>query len=172
MNSSFRNIFLWVLVLLLQVILLFYVNFLKEYTPYIYPILLLKLSNKISQIGKLFIAFTLGLFIDILLNSYGIHIFASVLVVYITPIVLNLFTKQSITDLPNISSTSLGVGRQLFVLFILLLLHHWCITLLWNFSIKLLPHLLLQATLSALIALLFSFITLNITGLQKTEENG
>lgn len=172
MNNSVRNTSLWILVLLLQVILLFYVNILKEYTPYIYPILLLKLSNRISQTAKLFIAFGMGLFIDTLLNSYGIHTFTSVFIIYTTPIVLNLFSRQSISEFPNIGSFSFGLNRQLGLLFILFLLHHWIVAILWNFSLKLLPYLLLKASISAVIALLCSFVLLNIVGLEKTEDNG
>ncbi len=173
MNKILTNIVWWIGLLLLQFILLFYFRVTLVYTPYIYLLLLFTLPRSLSTIKSLLVAFITGFGLDIFTNSWGIHAFSAVFVIFIFKTFTNTFARQQLSNEDTyFSIRSMGAFQYNLVLFALLLIYHLIVIFLWNFSFDLLIYNITKAFFSTLIA---SFITLLILVLlknSKEEENG
>ncbi len=172
MNRFLTNIIWWIGLLSLQFILLFYFRATLVYTPYIYIFLLFGLPKSFKTSVFLFLAFFIGFGIDIFTNSWGIHAFSAVFIIFIFKSIANIFAQQSLDEEIEFSVKSMGAFRYALVLFILFFIYHILVIFLWNFSFDLLIYNISKAFVSAIIA---SFIILLLVSLLKTrkeEENG
>ncbi len=173
MNKILTNIVWWIGLLLLQFVLVFYFRVTLVYTPYIYLLLLFTLPKSLSTIESLLLAFITGLCIDIFTNSWGIHAFSAVFVIFIFKTFANTFAQTQLSnEETNFSIKSMGAFQYSFVLFSLFLIYHLIVIFLWNFSFDLLIHNITKAFFSALIASFITFFLLSLSKTRKEEENG
>ncbi len=96
MNSpTLKYSFLFVFVVLLQVLFLNQVQFSGYLNPFIYILFILLLPLDTPRYVSLFSAFLLGLTIDIFSNSMGTHAAATVFIAYLRPaVVQSISTKR------------------------------------------------------------------------------
>ena len=80
MLSLLQNIFSFIVLILLQVLVLNNVQFLGFLNPYIYILFILSLPVKFPRWITLILGFVLGLIIDVFSNTIGTHAFATVLI--------------------------------------------------------------------------------------------
>lgn len=171
MTSFLRNILWWIGILTLQVVFILFFRPTMVYTPYIYLLLLFRIPSSFPRIGFLILAFCTGLFIDILANSWGTHTFSAVLIAFIQPAIVNLFSEQALSEEVNFAPQPMGGVRYAIAVFLLFLIYHLCTLFLWNFSFDILHTLFFRGLISSFIASFLVLLLLNLFKTTNKEEN-
>src|SRR4051812_47059133 len=125
-SELFRNIFRFIILVLVQVLVIKNIELGRFINPFIYILFLIILPFETPKWALLFIAFLLGITIDMFYDTAGMHAAACVMVAYVRPGVLKLFSPrdgyESGTQ-PTIQY--LGVPWFLSYSAILVVLHHF-----------------------------------------------
>ena len=123
-------------------------------TPFIYVYLLLTLDKDINHNALMVIAFLLGLTVDIFSNTPGVNAGASVLIAFMRPAVLELFSPRG--EYENFEPGIYTLGFWAFVRYALalVLIHHTALFLLETFSFANIEYLLLRILCSALLTIM------------------
>jgi hypothetical protein len=98
----------------------------------IYPLFILLLPYSINIFLLMFLSFSLGLFIDSISNTYGLHASSAVLIAYLRPILFKTFEPRDGYD--NIEETNIyrmEATWWLYVFGLITLIHH-----LWFFTLE------------------------------------
>ncbi|PVX50713.1 hypothetical protein C7377_1026 [Balneicella halophila] len=167
MSNFIKNIIWWTGVLLLQMALLLYFRPTMVYTPYIFLILLFRILYTIPRTIVLLIAFLTGLFIDAMVNSWGVHAFSAVFIVFIQPAIVNVFSQQALGEESSFSFQTMGKLRYTLAMFILLFIYHALAFILWNFNFNYFFFFLYKAFVSSAIA---TFIILLLFSIFKSRK--
>lgn len=86
MNSVVgTNIIRFILLVLVQVVVLNHINFLGYINPYIYILFIILYPVKNNRTLFIFLAFLLGLSVDVFSDSGGVHAAASVTIAFLRP---------------------------------------------------------------------------------------
>ncbi len=120
-----RFVWLFVLLVALQVLVVNQVTLGGMINPQLYPLFILILPLRIRGWVLLLLAFFLGLLIDMFADSLAIHAAASVFMAFCRPAVLRLTTgsRQQEQDMDPSFHSMGGVSLSLYAI-ILILLHH------------------------------------------------
>ena len=107
-----------------------------EINPYVHimvsPLYIMLLPFDLSVIRLIFISFFLGLFIDVLSNTFGLHASALVFMAYLRPFVFRWFAPRDGYDpIKNPSIFDMGNKWFIFAFGSLLIFHH-----LWFFAME------------------------------------
>ncbi len=105
-----QQIYWFIGLILLQVLILNKIHILGIMTPFLYIYFLLRLPTGISRNLLLLTAFLLGICIDIFSNTPGMNAAACVGLAFIRPFFLRLFTPRDLLDSIVPSFKSMGVG--------------------------------------------------------------
>lgn len=89
-----RNIWRFVFLVLLQVLILNNIQFSGFVNPYFYVLFILLMPFETPNWILLVIAFLLGLSIDLFANTIGMHASATVLMAFIRPYILRIFAPR------------------------------------------------------------------------------
>ena len=125
MKIFLKYLFMFVTIVLCQVLLCNHIQLYGYITPYIYILFILLLPFNTSKYFVLLLGFILGLSIDIFSNTPGIHASATTFMAFIRPSVIRiLFNRESTEkqDLPPVSSIGLSLFTEYTI--ILVLAHH------------------------------------------------
>lgn len=140
MNSkTINNIFRFIFLILLQVMVLNNINLFGHINPQLYILFILLYPFNRSHTLLLFLSFLLGLGVDFFENSGGINAAACLAIAYIRPWLLR-FSFGVSYDYQTIKFSSTPIGARLSYVGILILIHHFVLFLLEFFSFA---HLLL-----------------------------
>ncbi|MBP6609915.1 MAG: rod shape-determining protein MreD [Paludibacter sp.] len=129
-----QNIFLFFVLVLMQVLVLNNIQFLGFVNPYIYVLFILSLPARTPRWFVLILGFILGLAIDTFSNTLGMHTAATVLIAYARSFVIKLFTSIDEGNNPIPSFHSFGVGAYVKYTFVMVVLHHSSLFFLESFS--------------------------------------
>ena len=130
------NILRFVVLIVLQILLLNYVNFGGYIIPFIYILAVLMLPTRIGNIPLLLIAFAAGVVVDVFCNIPGFHAFCCTLMAFFRVIIGNrMLTRNDpevIIDVPSVRT----VPFQPFAVYLLVMTAVYSITycLLESFS--------------------------------------
>lgn len=95
---------------------------------YIYVSVLILIPINFPKTYALLIAFFLGLFVDVFYSTPGINAFASVLLVYLKPMIFKAIpTQANFEESDLITPNNVGLINFVALGFILLLVHHFFI---------------------------------------------
>ena len=165
MNRENINItFLFIGLVLLQIVVLNNINFLGYINPFLYIIFIFLYPIKKVDFELIFLSFFLGLSIDFLSNTGGINAFATLFIAYLRiPVLKSVIGKREI-DYTAISLNKLPFFRQLLYVVILTFTHHFLVFVLeyfkWsNFGIIILKTILTSIFTIILIMISFTFIS-------------
>jgi rod shape-determining protein MreD len=165
MNRENINIaFLFIGLVLLQIVVLNNINFLGYINPFLYIIFIFLYPIKKVDFELIFLSFFLGLSIDFLSNTGGINAFATLFIAYLRiPVLKSVIGKREI-DYSAISLNKLPFFRQLLYIVILTFTHHFFVFVLeyfkWsNFGIIILKTILTSIFTIILIMISFTFIS-------------
>ena len=139
---------------LVQVLLFNNISLFGLATPFVYVYFLLVLDRDIDHNMLMLIAFFLGLVIDIFSNTPGVNAGASVLIAFIRPGILRLFSPRGEYENFEPGIYTLGGGAFVRYAIILVLLHHATLFLLETFSLVNVGYLLLRILCSALLTMM------------------
>ena len=154
MLSLLQNIFSFIVLILLQVLVLNNVQFLGFLNPYIYILFILSLPVKFPRWITLILGFVLGLIIDVFSNTIGTHAFATVLIAFFRTGIIKLFIAIEEGSNPIPSFHSFGVGAYIKYVVFMVMLHHTSLFLLEAFSFQLNWMTLIRILLSSFVSIL------------------
>lgn len=162
MNSRvLQNIFRFIMLVLVQVLVLNSVNLEGYINPYIYVLFVLLLPIDISKSQLLFLSFLLGLTIDFFGNTLGLHAAATVLVAFARPGVIQLFFSNiefNAKEEPGLQRLKFsGFFRYVFVL---VFIHNFTLFMLELLSFDGFLYTLYRIMLNTLLSMLLIFITI------------
>ena len=125
MNSLlFSNITRFITLALVQILICNQLNFMGNINPYIYILFLLLYPIGSNRMGFLFIAFSLGLIIDLFLDSGGANAAASLSIAYIRPIFLK-FSFGAAYDYQSVKLNTAEALPRLTYFALMIFIHHF-----------------------------------------------
>jgi len=123
-NQVIKYGFMFIGLILIQVLILNHIQFSGYVNPYIYLLFVLLLPLSTPRYVVLLLAFLIGLTVDIFSNSLGIHSFATVFAAFFRPYVIRLITnrEEDKSDYPGLKQNKF----QWFISYvsIMVLIHH------------------------------------------------
>ena len=138
---------------LVQVLLLNNICLFGLATPFIYVYFLLAMDKDTDRIALMIMAFALGLAVDVFSNTPGVNAGASVLVAFLRPSLLRLFSPRDEYENFEPGIYTLGVWAFVRYVFALTLLHHTALFLLEAFSLTHIEYLSLRILCSTLLTI-------------------
>lgn len=152
-NEFLTNAIRFIILILVQVILLNNINFLGYINPYLYILFILVFPFTGNRSLLIFLAFLLGLSIDIFTDSGGVHAAASTFIAYARPAILK-FSFGVSYEYNTIKINKTAMSERLTYISLMVLGHH---LLLFSLEIFNFRHILLVLK-STLFSGMFSVI--------------
>ena len=157
MSKTIYFALLFLFVVLLQVLILNNVLFLGYVNPYLYIIFLFLFPLKKDRFRFLFIAFLLGLSIDVFSDSGGIHAFSTLTIAYFRLFFIKVFFSKYEVDYPFFDLSLEPFGKKFNYVATLTLIHHFILFSFANFSFHNFSQVLLNTLYSSVFTLLLYF---------------
>lgn len=143
----------FVVSVLLQVLIFNNVLIARMISPFFYILFIVLLPFDTPRAMLLFLAFILGLTVDIFTNTPGVHASACLLTGFIRPGVLQLISSRE--TLESVTAPRVGnMGFQWFAGYVtfLVLIHHFFLFFIEAFSFQGFPFTLLRVILSSVLS--------------------
>jgi rod shape-determining protein MreD len=157
MNDWLRKIEWAVGLILLQVLILNNIHIGGFATPFLYVYFILKLSSDTPRNQQMLWAFCIGLAIDIFTNTLGMNAAAFVLMAFVRPTFLRLFTPRDTYDSYTPSKITMGTTPFVRYVIVCVLVHHMALLTIESFSFISFELLLLRIVLSAALTIICIF---------------
>jgi len=155
----FVNHFFWFFGLVaFQVLVLNSVHLLGVFLPLVYVYALLRWPSDMSSNLALIFGFLLGLTVDILSNTPGLHAFATTFIGLIRYGSLRLFVSKEDLGNKDVSERSLGMGAFWKFAILLVLVHHTILFFLESFTFVNWILLFIKIPVCSVLTLLFIFV--------------
>lgn len=158
MNNSLNFIFLFFLLLFLQVFVLNNILFLGHINPYVYIAFVFLYPIKEKRFSILLYSFLLGIGVDFFSDTGGIHAFSTVFIAYIRLFFVRLYFRKTSTDYPFFNLHSESFGKIFNYVVTLTLVHHFIYFSFINFSFQNFGNLLLNTIFSSVFTLILYFL--------------
>jgi len=153
MNNILTQVFRFIILLAVQLIIMNNIKLFGYSSPFIYIIFILGFPLNTNKNLLIVLSFLLGLSMDVYSNTGGVHAGACVLIAYLRPTLLKLSFGVSFEH-NNIKLIQAEFKQQMVYLTSMVFFHHLTLFALENFSIK----LLLQTLESTLVTSILSSI--------------
>lgn len=161
MKTYFINSIRFVLLILIQVLILDEFNVFGYINPIIYQLLIILLPFNINSVQKLFLAFILGISMDIFEDSGGIHAAATLTIAYLRPLFLrNAFGLSY--DYQTLKFYDAPFRERFSYVSLMVLVHHAVLFSLEIFSVDHLLFFVEKTIYSSIFSILLIMITLNL----------
>lgn len=148
----------FLLLVLLQGLILNYVNFLGYLNPFVYILFILTYQTNNNRVLFLFFSFLLGLSIDIFSDSGGVHAAASVFLAYARPPILK-FSFGMLYDHQGIKFNQSELGNFITYVVIGVIIHHIVLFSLEFFSFSNVLELIKKIVFSSIFSIIICLIT-------------
>ena len=171
LNEIFRNIFRFITLVLVQVLIIKNVELGRFINPFVYILFIIILPFETPKWAVLLMAFVLGITIDMFYDTLGLHAAACVFIAYVRPGILKLFSPrdgyESGTQ-PTIQY--LGVPWFLSYAGILVIMHHLILFYMEMFRFSEFFSTFLRMLISAVVTLILIVVIQYLFNRQKEEE--
>lgn len=158
MNSSFfLNIFRFISLFLLQIIIFNNINLFGFVSPFPYVLFIILFPVNGNKSALLISSFFLGLLLDIFSNSGGIHTTASIFLAYFRPSIFKFAFGVSY-EYQTIKLNDTLTPERFSFLFVAILLHHLILFILEAFQFSLILDILLRSITSTALTIIISII--------------
>ena len=157
MSKTIYFALLFLFIVLLQVLVLNNVLFLGYVNPYLYIIFLFLFPLKKDRFRFLFIAFLLGLSIDVFSDSGGIHAFSTLTIAYFRLFFVKVFFSKYEVDYPFFDLSLEPFGKKFNYVATLTLIHHFILFSFANFSFNNFSQVLINTMYSSIFTLVLYF---------------
>ena len=154
MNDWLNKIGWAIGLVLLQVLILNNIHIGELATPFLYIYFVLKLSSDTPRNQQMLWAFAIGLTIDIFDNTVGINAEAFVLMAFVRPTFLRLFTPRDTYDSFIPGKKVMGSASFFRYIFACVLIHHTALLAIESFSFISLGMLGLRIVLSTALTII------------------
>ncbi len=171
LNEIIRNIFRFIVLVLVQVLIIKNIELGRFINPFIYILFIILLPFETPKWLLLLTAFFLGITIDMFYDTAGMHAAASVFMAYIRPGILKLFSPREGYEFgthPTIQY--LGVPWFLSYAGILIILHHLVLFYIEVFRLNEFFSTLFRVIISSLFTLLLIVISQYLFYRKKEQE--
>lgn len=159
MNEVIKHIIRFLILVVVQTLILNQLEIGFGIQFMVYPLFILLLPFDLGIIYMLLIAFGMGIAIDSISNTFGLHTSSLLVVAYMRPIILKIFSpRDGYDNLKEGNMYEMGTRWFIYVFGMMLLIHHF-----WFFTLEIfriddfffiLQKTLLSLPLSFLICLL------------------
>lgn len=158
MNSSlFFNLFRFIILLSLQVIVFNNINLFGFISPFPYILFIILYPVNGNKSGLLVTSFLLGIILDMFSNSGGIHTTASLLLAYFRPSIFKFAFGVSY-EYQTIKLNDTLTPERFSFLLVAVVLHHLVLFIFEAFQFSLLWDILIRTLLSSSITLIICII--------------
>jgi rod shape-determining protein MreD len=124
MVNVVRGLLYFVVLVLVQALVLNHIHFLRLVTPFLYIYFIIKLPVGYSSVQITFLSFLLGLAIDMLSNTSGMHAAACTLAGFTRPYIIRLFMREKLPENLYPSYKTFEYGGFVRFTLIIVLFHH------------------------------------------------
>ncbi len=168
MNRENLNIaFVFVGLVLLQIVILNNINFLGYINPLFYIVFIFYYPVKKLDGAFLLLSFLLGLTIDFFSNSGGVNAAATLLIAYIRIPIIKIVLGKTELEFNNFSFRKLKFNKTLSIITILTFIHHFVVFGLEYFKIDNFQLILTKTFLTSI----FTIILILISFILFTKKN-
>ena len=158
MNSSlFFNLFRFIILLSLQVIVFNNINLFGFISPFPYILFIILYPVNGNKSGLLVTSFLLGIILDMFSNSAGIHTTASLLLAYFRPSIFKFAFGVS-SEYQTIKLNDTLTPERFSFLLVAVVLHHLVLFIFEAFQFSLLWDILIRTLLSSIVTLIICII--------------
>ena len=158
MNSSlFFNLFRFIILLSLQVIVFNNINLFGFISPFPYILFIILYPVNGNKSGLLVASFLLGIILDMFSNSGGIHTTASLLLAYFRPSIFKFAFGVSY-EYQTIKLNDTLTPERFSFLLVAVVLHHLVLFIFESFQFSLLWDILIRTLLSIIVTLVICII--------------
>jgi rod shape-determining protein MreD len=158
MNSSlFFNLFRFIILLSLQVIVFNNINLFGFISPFPYILFIILYPVNGNKSGLLVASFLLGIILDMFSNSGGIHTTASLLLAYFRPSIFKFAFGVSY-EYQTIKLNDTLTPERFSFLLVAVVLHHLVLFIFEAFQFSLLWDILIRTLLSSIVTLVICII--------------
>ena len=158
MNSSlFFNLFRFIILLSLQVIVFNNINLFGFISPFPYILFIILYPVNGNKSGLLVTSFLLGIILDMFSNSGGIHTTASLLLAYFRPSIFKFAFGVSY-EYQTIKLNDTLTPERFSFLLVAVVLHHLVLFIFEAFQFSLLWDILIRTLLSSIVTLVICII--------------
>ncbi len=171
LTEIIRNIFRFILLVLVQVLIIKNIELGRFVNPFVYVLFIVILPFETPKWLLLFSAFILGITIDFFYDTAGMHAAACVLMAYIRPGILKLFSPRDGYEFGT-QPTVQYLGIPWFVSYagILIILHHFALFFIEVFRFSEFFSTLLRVILSSLFTLILVVLIQYLFQGKKEQE--
>jgi rod shape-determining protein MreD len=162
MNKTIYFGLLFIFLVFIQVFILNNILFLGYVNPYLYIIFVFLYPLKKSRVSLLFMAFILGLSIDLFSDSGAIHAFSTLSIAYFRLFFVKVFFRKFENDYPFFKLDLEPFGKKFNYVVTLTLIHHFILFSFANFSFDNISQVLLNTLYSSLFTLILYFLGIYI----------
>ena len=167
MNSSFLILtFRFLALFLAQVLVFDHINLFGFINPCIYLIYIYLYPAPSQRLTFLFTSFLLGLLVDMVSGTGGVHAAASVFVAYARPLVLK-FSFGVLYDNHHIKFSSVNLNTLFIYISLLTFFHHIILYALDVFNIQLIFIILKQIFFAGFFSILLNFLIIMLLKRKK-----
>jgi len=159
-NNLVKYLFMWVVLILLQIVLFNHIQISGFINPYLYILFVLLLPFDTPKYLLLILGFLLGLNIDIFSNTPGIHASATTFLAFLRPTVINLISSHDTLE-SNATPRLNQMGPAWFIKYavILVLAHHLFLFYVEVFTLKDFIFTLFRSLLSAVFTIILIILS-------------
>lgn len=170
MSKTFEHIFRFVLFLVLQVFVLNQIELGWGILPMVYPLMIFLLPVEMDVVILMLISFAMGIGIDILSNTFGLHTSSLLLFAYLRPWIFKSFAPREDYELNKETNYfTMGASWYIYTYGTLILFHHFWFFLFEIADLSEILYLFQKLLLSAVISFLLS-VGLQIIFVQKPKK--
>ncbi len=168
MNRDNINIaFLFIGLVLLQIIVLNNINFLGYINPFFYIIFVFLYPLKKIDTSLILLSFFLGLFIDIFSNSGGTNAAATLLIAFIRIPVLKIILDKRELEYSSLSISKLPFYKSLTFIAVLTFIHHFIVFSLEYFKWSNINIILIKTSLTSIFTIVLILISLTFVSRKR-----
>jgi rod shape-determining protein MreD len=158
MNSAlFVNVFRFLLLLAVQIIIFNNMNFLGYISPYPYILFVILYPVNGNKFGLLFASFLLGIIMDMFSNSGGIHTTACLILAYYRPYLFK-FSFGLSYEYQTVKLNDVLTPERFSFILLSVLIHHFVLFVLEAFEITFFWDVLIRTLLSTIFTIIICII--------------
>ena len=149
-----KQLFRYVVVMILQVLLFDQLQLWGACHPYIYVLCLLMMPITLPHSASMIIGAAAGLVMDVFCNSLGVHMAACILLMFIRPYLIGAIVNDKDRLNEQISSRAIGTEALIKYVVIGVLIHHLTVFSLAAWSFSHIWFVLLETLVSSIVTIL------------------
>lgn len=159
MNQILPNSIRFVLLVVFQVVVLNYLEPGLGIYPMIYPLFIFMLPVELATVYTMLLAFLIGIAVDSVSNTYGLHASSAVLMAFLRPQVFKwLSPREGYENIETPSLYSLGTRLFVYAYTLLLIFHNGWYFFVESFKLNEFIWVLLKIVLSVSVSLGLSLL--------------